>query len=150
FEDEGRLDWVADVSAHRHHARAIGKLSTFRGVRGNGLLIGPGSYLEYGDGKAGNFGANEPFTLALWFTTRNSTGTVVAQRPSRLDGPLVSLSVVEGGALRAHVRQDGGPSPDQLLSKAPVNNGAWRHAALVRGAGRWRCTSTARSRTRRR
>jgi hypothetical protein len=132
--EEGRGGGVKDASGQGNHG------SLFRGgwvpgVRGSAIqLKDDQSHFNYGSSPRLNFKARAPFTLALWVSTRNTSGTILSQRRHGDAGPVIELTL-DRGRVAALVREDKrepGKEARILPLGRAINDGQWHHLALTR------------------
>lgn len=130
--DDGGV--TKDGSGNRRDAKLVG-LQRIDGVRGKAIeFTGPGTLLDYGDTPAFNFGADAPFSLAFWFRTTDRSGTLLSMRKRDKEGTLIRLTFDPFG-LSAEVggdQDDAALLPARANATIKVNDGQWRHVALVR------------------
>src|SRR5262249_61652201 len=63
------------------------------GVRGNGVSLQKGEYVDYGDSIDLDFPANSPFTIAGWIRTTQESGTILSQTHSVKDWSSISVRI---------------------------------------------------------
>jgi hypothetical protein len=105
-----------------------------QGFKGQALrLNGKSDYLDLGPASNHlSFGDGQPFTVACWVNTTADSGVISAFRGKDKILPAVVL-FVRDGKVRGRVRDDtAGQGGGALPEGGPINDGKWRHVALVR------------------
>lgn len=132
--DEGKGTKALDSSSVQLEATLHG-CEWVDGVKGKALHFnGTSDYVSLATAKPLTFADRAPFTIAAWVKTTSPTGYVLSFRRDP-DAPHFDLLnvFVEGGKLAVWVRSRGNPlPPDQITSKAAVNDGKWHHFAVTR------------------
>jgi hypothetical protein len=131
FDAQANAGQVKDLSGRGNDATLHGT-GLADGVRGRALQCnGRDAYCDLGDAPNLNFAAGAPFTIAGWVRTRAAAGTILSFRNTDNDGADIDITV-EGGKLKALVRQNGGLFPHAILSRGAVHDDAWHHFAVTR------------------
>ena len=74
---------IVDVSGHGNHAVLRGGKNV-PGIKGDAIRLGgKGDWVDYGNSADFNFGAETPFTISGWIKTKQTNGTILAQRNSK-------------------------------------------------------------------
>lgn len=94
-------------------------------------LDGNGDYMA-SDTTPTNFGTGS-FTAEAWIKTSNGGGVIVSSRNSDSYANFFTFFLDGAGKLALEISQDGsGSFYTVIVGTGTVNNGAWRHVALVR------------------
>src|SRR5262249_52326599 len=107
-------------------------------IGGDVVLDGTGGFVNYGSLPDLNFAAGSSFTVAGWVKTTDSYGTILSQRSSTNDNPVIDLFVGynsvtnNAGHLMAFVRDDNDSGNFVQLTGGLINDGNWHHVALTR------------------
>lgn len=130
-EDKGTFTIRDSTGRGNTGSMTGGRLSP--GRRGNALWLDgrDDQYMDVSGGKALNFADGAEFTLAAWYKTSQSHGTILAFRSNEFKTQLDLY--VRTNHLLGIVGDDRDPGPHHAFIWCDVlNDGEWHHAALTR------------------
>ncbi|MCB0263931.1 MAG: T9SS type A sorting domain-containing protein [Calditrichaeota bacterium] len=123
---------------------AVFAIDRFENANSAYSFDGVDDYIDYGALPLLNFLSNSSFTICGWIKTTESVGMILSQRNSGDGGTVVDIALgYDGisenpGRLKVIVRQDGSGGSAigvAVITGAVVNDGNWRHFALIRKTG---------------
>ena len=130
--DEGQGSMLADASNNGNNGSFNGTVAWGPGVGGSGLQFFDNNGYVIVPAAAGALAAGD-FSVSAWIKTTDADFDIIGNRHSVAHGAFWTVMISPTGKLKLEIDQDSvGTNYFVMAGATSVNNGNWRHLAVVR------------------